>query len=107
MRRTSVTAGTIANRPSASRFGLPTTFLRREAVKRIIRNSKIATQEDLRRLLEKEGFEVTQATLSRDLAQLAARRVALPEGGAAYELVDALVESDSSRLLDLTALVIS
>jgi transcriptional regulator of arginine metabolism len=33
-----------------------------------------------------EGFEVTQATLSRDLARLGARRLSSPEGGTAYEL---------------------
>ena len=39
-------------------------------------------------MLCERGFEVTQATLSRDLAQLRARRVSLPDGGTVYELDD-------------------
>jgi transcriptional regulator of arginine metabolism len=46
----------------------------------------VGTQEQLGHLLAENGFEVTQATLSRDLAQLRARRVSLPEGGTSYEL---------------------
>jgi transcriptional regulator of arginine metabolism len=59
---------------------------RREAIRRVIRAHRVATQEDLRERLSGEGFEVTQATLSRDLARIGARRVTLPEGGSTYEL---------------------
>jgi transcriptional regulator of arginine metabolism len=59
---------------------------RREAIRRLIRSRKVATQEDLRELVAAEGFDVTQATLSRDLARIGARRATLPEGGSAYEL---------------------
>ena len=59
---------------------------RREAIRRLIRSRKVATQEELRELLAAEGFDVTQATLSRDLARIGARRATLPEGGSAYEL---------------------
>lgn len=59
---------------------------RREAIRRLIRSRKVATQEELRELLAAESFDVTQATLSRDLARIGARRATLPEGGSAYEL---------------------
>jgi transcriptional regulator of arginine metabolism len=59
---------------------------RREAIRRLIRSRKVGTQEELRELLAAEGFDVTQATLSRDLARIGARRAPLPEGGSAYEL---------------------
>ncbi|MFZ5468615.1 MAG: arginine repressor [Myxococcota bacterium] len=59
---------------------------RHAAIRELIRSRQVGTQEELRLLLAKEGFEVTQATLSRDLARLGARRVALPEGGTTYEL---------------------
>jgi transcriptional regulator of arginine metabolism len=36
--------------------------------------------------LRARGHDVTQATLSRDLAKLQARRVSLPSGGTAYEI---------------------
>jgi transcriptional regulator of arginine metabolism len=53
---------------------------RHEAIRRLIRSQRIATQEELVELLTGEGFELTQATLSRDLAQLGALRVSRPEG---------------------------
>jgi transcriptional regulator of arginine metabolism len=62
---------------------------RRDAVARIIRTRRIATQEELLAALAGAGFRATQATLSRDLARLGARRVSRPEGGTMYELGDA------------------
>ncbi len=62
---------------------------RREVIRRILRTHVVSTQEDLGKLLEKEGIDVTQATLSRDLAKLMARRVTHPDGGTVYELADA------------------
>jgi transcriptional regulator of arginine metabolism len=61
---------------------------RRDAVARIIRSRRIATQEELLAALAGAGFRATQATLSRDLARLGARRVSRPEGGTVYELAD-------------------
>jgi transcriptional regulator of arginine metabolism len=58
---------------------------RRGAVARLLRTRRIGTQEALLAALAREGFRATQATLSRDLARLGARRVARPEG-AAYEV---------------------
>ncbi|HEX8823508.1 MAG TPA: hypothetical protein VF794_26530, partial [Archangium sp.] len=48
---------------------------RQDAIRRIIRAHAVATQDELGQLLAREGFDVTQATLSRDLAQLGAMRV--------------------------------
>ncbi|MEW5738746.1 MAG: arginine repressor [Myxococcota bacterium] len=59
---------------------------RREVIRRLLRTHVVATQEELGELLKREGIAVTQATLSRDLARLQARRVTLPDGGTVYEL---------------------
>ncbi len=65
------------------------TIRRREAVARILRSRRrIGTQEALLEAVRADGFEATQATLSRDLAHLGARRVSLPQGGTVYELPD-------------------
>jgi transcriptional regulator of arginine metabolism len=64
---------------------------RRETVARIIRSQRIGTQEELLSAVEAAGFRATQATLSRDLARLGARRVSRPEGGTVYELGDGAV----------------
>ncbi len=61
---------------------------RRQAVARLLRQGRIGTQEALLSALRREGFRATQATLSRDLARLGARRVRHPEGGAVYELAE-------------------
>lgn len=64
---------------------------RRAAIRELIRSRLVGTQEELRQLLAARGFEVTQATLSRDLARLGARRVSLRDGGTAYELEEVRV----------------
>jgi transcriptional regulator of arginine metabolism len=58
---------------------------RQNAIKRMLRLKRIATQQELVEKLKDEGIEATQATLSRDLAELGVLRVSRPEG-AVYEL---------------------
>ena len=79
--------------------------LRRDTIRRLIRSQVIGTQEELGKLLEREGIEVTQATLSRDLGALMARRIQLPEGGTAYELDDAPLGRGAEGLRGVHALV--
>ncbi len=59
---------------------------RRETIARIIRARRVGTQEELLAELADAGEHATQATLSRDLARLGARRVSRPGGGTFYEL---------------------
>ncbi|HUK65188.1 MAG TPA: arginine repressor [Anaeromyxobacteraceae bacterium] len=59
---------------------------RRETVARLVRTGHISTQDELLRALRASGFTATQATLSRDLARLGARRASEPGGGTRYEL---------------------
>ena len=75
------------------------TRARREAIRVLIRSRAIATQEELRQLLHDQGYDVTQATLSRDLARLGARRASKPHGGTAYELSDLPVSGSAGELL--------
>jgi transcriptional regulator of arginine metabolism len=63
-----------------------TTQRRRETIARLLRARRYGTQEELLDALRAQGVEATQATLSRDLARLGARRVSRPGGGAVYEL---------------------
>jgi transcriptional regulator of arginine metabolism len=78
---------------------------RRDAIRKLIRGHVIGSQEELGKLLEAEDFETTQATLSRDLARLGARRVPRTEGGAAYELPDAPVALGPDNLAAMHHLV--
>ena len=49
-------------------------------IKELIEDQTIASQEELAMLLKKRGFDVTQATLSRDLAELGVMRVHSQDG---------------------------
>ncbi|HYO67850.1 MAG TPA: arginine repressor [Archangium sp.] len=80
---------------------------RQEAIRRIIRAHKVSTQDELGQLLAQEGFDVTQATLSRDLAQLGAMRVSLPQGGTVYGLEEAPPPSGEDRLRELAEMVLA
>lgn len=53
---------------------------RHQAILDLIRREVIASQTDLRDELSKLGFEVTQATLSRDLRELGVVKQAGPRG---------------------------
>ncbi len=79
---------------------------RRNAIRHLLQSQRVGTQEELGEHLTKKGFDVTQATLSRDLAQLRARRVTLPEGGSIYELGDAKAPASSDGVAAVVHLVI-
>lgn len=59
---------------------------RLKVVKKVIRNHKVDSQEQLLQLLEQEGYRVTQATLSRDLKLLRVGKQAQTSGGYYYSL---------------------
>ena len=58
---------------------------RRRAIRSLLGASEIETQEDLREQLKEQGFDVTQATISRDLDAVGAVRVR-ENGHAVYRL---------------------
>lgn len=79
---------------------------RHEAIKRVIDAQMVSTQEELASLLGSQGIEVTQATLSRDLAQLGAVRVHRPDGPPFYELQSAPPSQwDENRMRDVGGMV--
>jgi transcriptional regulator of arginine metabolism len=57
---------------------------RHAAILKIVRSETVASQEQLRARLKAEGYEVTQATLSRDIRELGLAKVAAPDGGSHY-----------------------
>ena len=67
------------------------------AVKKIIENQKISSQEELLEMLVKGGFQLTQATLSRDLKFLRAAKIADTSRGYVYFLPSQ--ESEQANLL--------
>ena len=67
------------------------------AIRKIIENQKISSQEDLVEKLVRKGFRLTQATLSRDLKFLRAARIADTKKGYIYFLPSQ--ESEQANLL--------
>lgn len=60
---------------------------RQQAIKTLISNEQIQRQEDLVRKLNEAGWEVTQATISRDITEMQLVKVPLPTGGFAYAVM--------------------
>ncbi len=57
-------------------------------IRRLIGSMNISSQEELLKLLEKQGFEMTQATLSRDLKYLKVAKMPDNQEGYVYILPD-------------------
>ena len=70
---------------------------RHDTILEIIDSRVVSSQEDLRKLLLQRGWDVTQATLSRDLRELRLARVPTPEG-ARYAVTDGSIEESRAAL---------
>lgn len=57
-------------------------------IRRLIGSRNISSQEELSKLLEKQGFTLTQATLSRDLKYLKVAKMPDDQAGYVYILPD-------------------
>ncbi|MCM0583474.1 arginine catabolic regulator [Weissella diestrammenae] len=61
---------------------------RQADIKQIINEVQVQTQEELVELLNARGWDVTQATVSRDIASMQLVKVPLDAGGFAYGLMN-------------------
>ena len=59
---------------------------RLETLKMLISSMELSNQEEVLQALRKEGYELTQATLSRDLKQLKVAKAASMNGKYVYVL---------------------
>ncbi len=71
---------------------------RLDALRKLLENGELTTQEELRTKLEREGYEVTQSTVSRDLRKLGAVRALDAAGRTVYRLSPELEPALSSNL---------
>jgi len=90
-------------RPRPSRGG-GTRNPRLAAIRRIVGETPVNSQERLTELLRREGYAVTQATLSRDLKRLGIGKAPSNDGGYTYVLSEAAVKpgSDATYIQDFT-----
>lgn len=83
----------------------PTTkTARRSRIIAILEQNSVTSQEQLRHVLHREGFDVTQATLSRDLDELGATKD--PDGCYAIHDIDTVPSEGTDRVARLTAEVL-
>ncbi len=63
---------------------------RQNMILKVIDENNVETQDDLAAKLKKEGFEVTQATISRDIKEL--KLIKVQSGGGSYKYASSGVE---------------
>ena len=73
--------------------------VRQATIRELIEAREVGSQEELRKLLRQRGWDVTQATLSRDLRELGVARVSTPEG-ARYTLAIGGAAGDGNPVLE-------
>lgn len=66
----------------------PATSSRRRAIRRLITSANIASQQQIVEALAKSGYDVTQATVSRDLDAIGGDKVRRGDGSFHYVLRD-------------------
>lgn len=71
---------------------------RQSKIVELIKEHEIETQEQLAEMLNAEGFNVTQATISRDMRELKVTKVASAGGSQKYAVLDSSDIQVSERL---------
>ena len=71
---------------------------RHREILEIISQESVETQEDLARRLRERGFEVTQATVSRDIKELRLLKVLTDEGSYRYAVAEKAEQGLTERL---------
>lgn len=70
---------------------------RHQAIREIISNNRIGSQEELLELLHKRGYDLTQATLSRDLKVMHVAKIADGSEGYVYVMPDSIANAMPQR----------
>ncbi len=78
---------------------MPNKELRHKKIQEIVAREEISTQAELVERLRQEGFNVTQATVSRDISELRLVRVPLGRGKHKYALAPIELEEDAEAEL--------
>ena len=68
---------------------------RQAKILELIQKKDVETQEELSAYLEKEGFQVTQATVSRDIRELKLTKIAMDNGKQKYAVI---TDADSGMM---------
>lgn len=74
---------------------------RQAAIRELVARQAVASQEELRQLLERQGWRVTQSTLSRDLRELRLARIPDSNGGVRYAFPEGSADDTTPQLHQL------
>ena len=77
-------------------------YKRQGQILRIVHEQNIKTHEQLIEELEKCGYKVTQATVSRDIKDLGLVKIPMPSGGSVYSSPDDIPEEMDRRINVIT-----
>ena len=77
-------------------------YKRQGQILRIVHEQNIKTHEQLIAELEKCGYKVTQATVSRDIKDLGLVKIPMPSGGSVYSSPDDIPEEMDRRINVIT-----
>lgn len=91
----------IPGRFKMNRGGLELKYSRHAKILELIESSEIETQEDLANSLRSSGFNVTQATVSRDIKELRLIKVLTREGKYKYATIKQQESVISDRFMKL------
>ncbi len=76
-------------------------YKRHSKILKIISESDITTQEGITKVLRDDGFNVTQATVSRDIKELGLVKIPTSDGSYRYTVAGANVSDITSKHLDI------
>ena len=74
---------------------------RHSQIIRLISQYDIETQEELAEKLNESGFQVTQATVSRDIRELKLTKISKPGGGSRYAVLQSVDQEMSRKYTDV------
>ncbi|MGN0352019.1 MAG: arginine repressor [Roseburia sp.] len=72
---------------------------RQAKILELIKTNEIETQEELSEYLEKEGYQVTQATVSRDIRELKLTKVAMNNGKQKYVVLSETADDMTEKFV--------
>ena len=72
---------------------------RQAAIRKVLKDQVIQTQEDLAKALRQQGFQVTQATVSRDMKEMRLIKISSKESGYHYAESENSPEGINDRLI--------
>ena len=74
---------------------------RHELILRLITENAVTTQDELLELLKKNGYNVTQATVSRDIKELKLIKTPVKNGRSKYSVGSSGSDDDSAKFYSI------